>query len=84
MTKPKESLKASPAGVATSNAATDAMRNGLLRFFFARACFEKRSFRGIGELAWAGIGFSFREQCARRWLLEKRRSASCGELSQVS
>jgi hypothetical protein len=80
MTKPTESLKAIPAVVATSNATADAMRNGLLIMsLFARACFAGKSFRGIGELPWAGMFFSFREQCPYRWLLEKRRSSSCGD-----
>jgi hypothetical protein len=60
MTRPTESLKATPAAAATSNAVIAAMRHRLLvSFLVVRAWFEGWPFWAIGEPVWAGIEFPF-------------------------
>jgi len=60
MIKPTESLKATPATAATSNAVIAAMRHRLpVSFRVVRAWPEGWPFPAIVELVWAGIEFPF-------------------------
>jgi hypothetical protein len=85
-TRPTESLKATPAAAATSNAVIAAMRHRLLvSFLVVRAWFEGWPFWAIGEPVWAGIEFLSTVMSSRAAprKVQKRQLRNCRRASEA-